>query len=511
MRKIKEIVRLRIELGRTLDEVAKACGVGRTSVSECLLRVKAAGLSWPLPEDLDDQQLEVLLYPNKGYKTKTATLPEWQYIFTELKKKGVTRQLLWKEYLEQNPYGIAYSQFCDKYKEWLSKSKISMKQHHTAGEKLFVDFAGTKMPILDPKTGEKKWAEIFVATWGASNYTFARAVWSQDLSSWTESHVKAFEYFGCVPEIIVPDNLKSGVNSPCRYDPEINETYVELAKHYGCAVIPAHVRKPKHKSKVEFGVLLVTRWILARLRKRRFFSIEELNEAILESLEDLNRKPFQKMPGSRKSAFISLDKPAAKPLPIRPYIYSEVKKAKVNIDYHVVIDDHFYSVPYQLRGKTIRVRITATTIEILHHDRRVCTHSRSFNKWQYTTLKDHMPRAHRDYAEWTPQRIIEWAQETGPNVGIIVTKMIAERDHPQQGFRASLGVIRLAKIYGVERLEKACIRALHYGAHRFRYIKTILEQGLDHQEPAEIFKEPITHENIRGGEYYQHLVENKSC
>ena len=311
-----------------------------------------------------------------------------------------------------------------------------------------------------------------------------------------------------MPNIAVPDNLKSGVTLPCRYDPDINETYSELARHYGFAIIPARSGKPKDKAKAEFGVLLVTRWILAALRKRRFHSLDELNEAIFELLERLNAKPFQKMPGSRLSVFQSLDKPAALPLPVQRYIYAEVVKARVNIDYHVALDDHFYSVPFQLRGEQIRARMTAMAVEILHKNRRIHTHARSYRKWDFTTVLEHMPRAHRAHVEWTPSRIIDWAAKTGPNTAALVKAIISERAHPEQGYRAALGIIRLGSRYGKDRLEAAAGRALSFGAHRYRYVKSILERQLDRSVPLSPPKSaPIVHENIRGGNYYNFVKE----
>lgn len=508
MRKIREITRLRLGLGYSERKTAESCDVGKATVGDCVKRLIKAGLSWPLPDGLDDAELEARLYPRPTLFEAKGPTPDWALVSLELKRKGVTRRLLWQEYIEQNADGLGYSRYCELFYDWLKKSRLSMRQHHVAGEKLFVDFAGATIPIYDPKTGQARTAQIFVAAWGASNYTYAEAVWSQDLPSWTACHVNAFEFFGCVPQIAVPDNLKSGVTLPCRYDPDINETYGELARHYGFAIIPARSGRPKDKAKVEFGVLLVTRWIVAVLRKRRFYSIEELNEAIFEQLERLNAKPFQKMPGSRLSVFQSLDKPAALPLPGQRYVYAEVVKARVNIDYHVALDDHFYSVPFQLRGEQIRARMTAMTVEILHKNRRIYTHARSYRKWDFTTVLEHMPKAHRAHVEWTPTRIIDWAAKAGPNTAGLVQKVITERAHPEQGYRAALGIIRLGSRYGNDRLEAACGRALAFGAHRYRYVKSILERQLDRGVPLSPPKSaPIVHENIRGGNYYNFVKE----
>jgi len=509
MRKIREIARLRLGLGYSERKTAESCDVGKATIGDCVKRLIRAGLSWPLPDDLDDAELEARLYPRTAPFEAKGPTPDWALVSLELKRKGMTRQLLWQEYIEQNAGGLGYSRYCELFYIWQKKSRLSMRQHHIAGEKLFVDFAGATIPVYDPKTGQARAAQIFVAAWGASNYTYAAATWSQDLPSWTACHVNAFEFFDCVPHIAVPDNLKSGVTLPCRYDPDINETYSELAKHYGFAIIPARSGKPKDKAKAEFGVLLVTRWIIAALRKRRFHSLEELNEAIFELLERLNAKPFQKLPGSRLSVFQSLDKPAAQPLGSQRYVYAEVVKARVNIDYHVALDDHFYSVPFQLRGEQIRARMTATTVEILHKNRRLHTHARSYRKWDFTTVLDHMPKAHRAHAEWTPSRIIDWAGKTGPNTAGLVRAIITERAHPEQGYRAALGIIRLSSRYGKDRLEAAAGRALAFGAHRYKYVKSILERQLDRSVPiSPPPSAPIVHENIRGGNYYNLAKEN---
>lgn len=514
MRNVREIMRLRFGLGRSQDAIAVACRIGKTTVHDCLKRAEKAGISWPLPDELDDLALEARLYPRLAVRVSTAPTPDWSFVHAELRRPGVTRQLLWQEYIERDPGGLSYSRYCELYSDWLGASRISMRQIHRAGEKLFIDFAGTTVPVYDPSTGARRDAQIFVATWGASNYTYAEAVWSQDLPTWVGCHVRAFNFFECVPHIGVPDNLKAGVDKACRYDPDINETYAELARHYSFAVIPTRARAPKDKAKVEAGVLLVTRWIIAALRHRRFFSLDELNEAIADLLERLNAKPFQKMPGSRRSVFLSLDKPNAQPLPATPYVYADVVKAKVNIDYHAAIFDHFYSAPYQLRGERVTARVTSTTVEILHNNRRVCTHRRSYEAWKHTTLPEHLPKAHRAHAEWTPSRIIDWAAKTGESTAKLVEEIIKSRAHPEQGYRAALGVIRLTDRYGKERVEAACRRAVAFQAYRYRYVKSILERGLDRQVntgQTSPIAAPINHANIRGSDYYRDFMGGQSA
>jgi transposase len=348
-----------------------------------------------------------------------------------------------------------------------------------------------------------------VATLGASNYTFAEATLSQDLPSWIQSHVHAFEFFHGVPEILIPDNLKTGVTHPCHYEPDINPTYLNLAEHYGTVVIPARVRKAKDKAKVESAVLIAERWILAALRNRTFFSLEELNEAIREKLKDFNLRRFQKLNTTRKDLFENLDRPALKPLPEKPYEYAEWKKARVNIDYHIEIDGHYYSVPYQLVKESVEVRFTPTTIEVLFKNRRVASHPRSYRKGGFTTLKEHMPKAHQQYLEWTPSRIIRWAQQLGPNTEKLVTQILERKPHPQQGFRSCLGIIRLGKLYSQERLEAACAYAISIQGFFYKSVQSILKNRLDQKHTLLPIREestlllPLPHPNIRGKEYYQ--------
>jgi len=505
MRKIKEILRLGLGCGVSYTQIGKILKISKTTAGDCLKRATQAGLVWPQAGELSDEELEARLYPQGVNRSNTSAIPDWSYVHLELKKKGVTRHLLWQEYQESNPgSSLGYSQYCDLYRQWQSKSRLSMSQNHKAGEKLFVDFAGKTVPITDPNTGEVRRAEIFVAVWGASNFTYVEAVDSQDIRSWLSAHVRALQYFGCCPRVIVPDNLRSAVSKACRYDPDLNPSYAELAEHYDLAIIPARVRKPKDKAKAELGVLIATRWILAVLRKRTFFSLSELNQAIQPLLNQLNDRPFQKLPGSRQSVFESLDKPAAASLPSSHYSYAEVRSAKVNIDYHIAVDDHFYSVPFKLRGEKVTVRLFDRTVEISHNNRRVHTHPRSYSKWKYTTTPEHMPEAHRKHLEWTPSRIINWAASVGEQTAKFCEQILNDCTHPEQGYRSCLGILRLAKRYGPQRVEAACKRAITYHIFRYSQVKSILERGLDRlvdDQPAET--QPIIHSNIRGGDYYQ--------
>ncbi len=510
MRKIKEVLRLHFEHQQSARQIAKSCGVARSTVKEYLERAEKAGLRWPLSADLDDAALENLLFPQiQPIPPERRQMPPLEYLHQERKKKGVTLQLLWHEYKEGNPEGYQYSQFCELYRKWVDKLDVCLRQEYRAGEKLFVDYAGQTIPIQDPLTGGTREAYLFLATLGASNYTFAEATLTQDLPSWIQSHVHAFEFFTGVAEILVPDNLKTGVTHPCRYEPDINPTYLDLAEYYGTVVIPARVGKAKDKAKVESTVLIAERWILAALRNYTFFNLEELNQAIREKLQDFNLRKFQKLEGTRKELFETLDRPALKPLPEKPYEYAEWKKARVNIDYHIEIDGHYYSVPYQLVKESVEVRFPPTILEVLFKNRRVASHPRSYRKRGFTTLKEHMPKAHQQYLEWTPSRIIRWAAQTGPHTEKLITHILETKPHPQQGFRSCLGIIRLGKQYPKERLEAACAYALSIHGFFYKSVQSILKNGLDQKHTLLPKREestlplPLQHPNIRGKEYYQ--------
>lgn len=506
MRKIRQVLRLAWEAGLGRRQIARSLSMSPTTVAEYLRRATMAGLSWPLPEAWDDRQLEAQLFPSLPKAARDARpLPSWAELHRELTRKGVTLLLLWEEHKADHPDGLQYSQFCDRYRAWAGKLDLVMRQHHRAGEKLFIDYAGQTVPVVDPLTGEIREAQIFVATLGASAYTYAEATWTQGLPDWIASHIRCFEWMGAVPALLVPDNLKSAVARPCRYEPQANATYEDCSDHYGTAILPARVRRPRDKAKVENSVLLVERSILARLRNHTFFSLAELNAAIRELLEGLNTKPFKKLPGCRKDLFEQLDHPAMKPLPAERYTYAEWKKARVHIDYHVEVLGHYYSVPYQLVKQELDVRITVHTVELLRHNKRVASHRRSSLKGRHTTLTEHMPTAHQQYAYWTPQRLVCWAEKTGSATAEVVATILSSRAHPQQGFRSCLGIMRLGKTYGDERLEAACQRALRLGTTNYKSLQSILKTGLDRQalpEADEVTPEPIAHPNIRGAGYY---------
>jgi len=507
MRKIREILRLALGEGLSRRRVAAATRLPPSTVGDHLVRARLAGLSWPLPDEADDAWLEHRLFAptSPPVPSEQRPTPHWPTVHRELRRKDVTLALLWVEYRERHPDGFGYSWFCQTYRAWQGRLDLVMRQEHRAGEKLFVDFAGQTVPITDPDSGEVWQAQLFVAVLGASSYTYAEALASQALPDWVAGHVHALEAIGGCPRILVPDNLRSAVTKAHRYEPELNRTYEEMAAHYGCAIMPSRSGKPRDKAKVEQGVLVATRWVAAALRHRTFFSLAEANAAIAERVAWLNARPFRRLPGSRRSLFEALDRPALRPLPDRPYEYATWKSAKVNIDYHVEVDRHWYSVPYQLVGQSCDIRVSARVVEVLHRGRRVASHPRSREQARFTTEPAHMPEAHRRHAEWTPGRIVAWAERTGPATAGLVSAIMAGRPHPEQGFRSCLGIMRLGRRYGDERLEAAAIRALAIRGLSYRSVESILKAGLDGVPlPG---AEPVltlgVHANVRGGAYYE--------
>jgi transposase len=508
MRMVREILRLAMGQGLSRRQVGAALGIPFTTVSDHLRRAQEAGLGWPLPVEMDDQALEAALFhKDPAPPTQMRPVPDWSEVQRELRRPGVTLMLLWMEYRERHPDGYAYSQFCLHYGRFQKTVDLVMRQDHKAGKKLFVDFPGERLPIYDRRSGAVSFeAELFVAVLGASNYLYAEAVSSQQLQPFVMAHVHAFEEFGCVPEIVVCDNLRSGVKKAHRYEPDLNATYQDMAEHFQIAIIPARPRKPRDKAKVESGVLLAERWILARLRNRRFHSLAEANAVIRELVGWINDRPFKKMPGTRRELFESLERPVMRPLPAIRYEFATRRIGlKVSIDYHVedFANRHYYSVPHQLVGQRVDLRLTATTVEVFHKHRRVASHLRSY-KPGHTTDAAHMPESHRRHAEWTPSRIIRWAETQGPSTAGLCKAILESRPHPEQGYRSCLGIIRLAGRYGTERLEAACARALKARALSYRSVESILRHGLE-SEPlsAPSSRTHRRHQNLRGPTYYR--------
>lgn len=504
--KIRETLRLSYECKQPHRLIGESCNMSSSTVGSYLERFRLSGLTWPLPEALNDQTLVKLLFRGQGAPRIDRPVPDWVAVQQELRKKHVTLHLLWKEYRDLHPDGYEYSWFCQAYGAWRSKIDPIMRQEYRAGERCFVDYAGQKMYVIcNTQTGEVREAEVFVAVLGASNYTYAEAHWSQDLESWVGAHIRMFRFFGSVPEILVCDNLKSGVLKPDYYEPELNPTYAKMAEHYGVAILPARVRRPRDKAKVEGAVRIVEQSVLAPLRRAEFYSLVELNERISEGMFEMNVRRFQKLPGCRRSVFLEQEKPAMRPLPNEPFMIGEWKRAKVHIDYHIEVEGAYYSVPYRFMGEVVEIFLTCAVLEITHSGVRVAVHRR-IPRGHTSTVKDHMPPRHRKMTEWTPERIAAWASKTGAATETMVTTIMSQRAHPEQGFRACLGVLRLGTKYGAERLEAACQRALAGKAHSFKSVKSILEKGLDQQQLPSATPAPRPgdyHENIRGAEYYQ--------
>ena len=481
-------------------------GISRYTVAEYLRRAGVVGITWPVPPELDDAALERKLFTPPGFVApeKLRPQPDWSRIHADLRRPGVTLLLLWEEYRAGQPEGYGYSRFCDLYAAWRGRLSPTMRQSHPPGERLFVDYAGQTVEVIDAITGEVRAAHIFVAALGASNLTYAEARWSQGLADWIGCHVNAFAFFGGMPRQVVCDNLKAGVTAACRYEPGINRSYQDMAAHYGTAIVPARVRKPRDKAKVEVAVQLVQRWVLARLRQRRFFSLAELNGAIRELTEALNARPMRHLATSRRVLFDSTERDALLPLPAEPYVYAEWRRCRAGIDYHVEVYGHWYSVPSRLMRETIEARVTERTVELFHRGTRIACHVRSPQRGRHTTVTEHMPSAHRRYAEWTPTRLMREATTIGPATAALVERILHAKPHPEQGFRACLGILRLVRAWGAERVEAACQRGLDIGARSYGSIVSILRNNLDRAyRPQPMSDEPpVQHGNIRGGDYY---------
>jgi transposase len=513
MRRLRELLRLKFETGLSHRAIARSCAIGLGTVTSCLQRAAAAGLTWPLPADLDDAALEARLFARPVYDTtRHRAVPDWAHVHQELKKPGVTLQLLWEEYRAAHLAGYGRTQFCAHYRDWARKLTPSMRQVHRAGEKLFVDFSGKRPHLVDAKTGELIPVELFVGVLGASGLIYAEATRSQDLASWIGAHVRMLDYFQGSTAIWIPDNLKSGVTTADRYEPEINRTYFELAQHYSAVVIPARVARPTDKPKAEVSIQIAQRWILAALRHHTFFTLADLNAAIWARLDAINDRPMKRLGVSRRALFDQLDRPALKRLPRTRYELAEWKGCRVNIDYHVEVDHTFYSVPHALVHERVEARCTASTVEVFFRGRRVSVHGRLTGRGRFSTQLDHMPRAHRAHAEWTPSRLIAWAEQTGPATGRLVAGILERRPHPEQGYRACLGLMRLGRVHGADRLEAACQRAERLQSYRYRTVQHILlnqqdRLPLEESAPA---RPALVHENLRGAPYYEEAYAHPS-
>jgi transposase len=510
MRRAREILRLKNEFGLTNRQIASALKMSHVTVGKYLKNAESSGVSWPLPDDVTDSRLmELLRSSSRPPEAALRPLPDMEMVYREMKKKHVTLQLLWEEYRKEHPDGYKYTRFCEYYRRFKCKQDVSLRQEYKAGERMFVDWAGDTITIWDAQTGESRQVSLFVAILGASNYTFARAFENKQQACWIDAHVLAWEFFGGVTILTIPDNEKTGVTAAGRYEMDMHRTYEELTSHYGTVAIPARPRKPQDKAKVESAVLNAQRRILAVLRNLKFFSLGELNTAIERALKDLNERPFQKMPGNRKTLFEQIERSALKPLPLTRYEVATWTQAKANIDYHIQVDWHFYSVPYHLVSEYVEVRLTSRTVEVIHQGKRVALHQRSYLRGRATTEPMHRPQGHQEHVDWTPERLEEWAGNSiGVNGRQVVSTMLAELSHPERGYRACLGLIRIARKYGAARTERACQLAVKAGACSYRSVSSMLKTGRDLQvlDTTES-RTPGSHENIRGADYYNDTIE----
>ena len=501
VRKIREVMRLHHESGLSNRAIARVCNVSNSTVGEYLARAEQAGLNWPLPEEMSDDEIYRRLFPDKPREIDAARpIPKWEEIHRELAKRGVTLTLLWQEYREKYPDGYGYTQFREHYQRWNKSRTNSMRLPRKAGEEMEVDYTGMTVPITNPESGEISQAQVFVATLPASNYIYAEVQPSQELAHWLGGHVRALTFFGGVPKTICPDNLKSGVKTPHRYEPELNPSYQEFAEHYQVAVLPARVRKPRDKGHVENSVQNVERWVLAPLRNRTFFSIGDANRAIAPLVQELNKREIHHLGKSREELFEELDQPALRPLPERPYEFAIWKNAKVNIDYHVAFEGHYYSVPHQLVRQEVRIRATESMVSIFHHGVQVSVHPRSLAQGRFSTRPEHMPANHRFVLNANGDWFQHEAQKIGPHTAAFVTAMLKSRRYPQHAYRSCLGILSLAGKHPHAQLETACQILLEAGLLSYRDVKSELE----HLAAANSPEPPLpAHENVRGSHYYQ--------
>jgi transposase len=509
MRQISEVLRLAAQ-GLSHRQISQSLDLGKTTVQEYRARAEAAGVSWPLPEGLDAAGLEERLFRRPVEECGPGRPePDWREVHRELKRKRhVTLQLLWIEFRQSHPESLAYTQFCVHYRRWLGVQDLVMRMEYRAGERLFVDFSGDTVPVVDPQTGEIWQAEVFVSVLGASGLLYVEATRGQDLKSWLDAHVRAFEFYGGSVEAVVPDNLKSGVTKACWYDPEINPSYQDLARHYGVSVLPTRVRRPQDKAAVEVGVQVAERWVLAPLRNHRFFSLGEVNAAFAEKMTEVNHRAFRGLPTSRRDLFEEIEKEALRPLPAGRYEFAAWKKAKLNIDYHAEFDHRFYSAPYRLVRQEVEIRSTPTVVEIFHRGQRVASHLREYGRRRFITDPEHMPASHRAHLEWSPSRVVGWAATISPAVAEVADTIMRTRPHPEHGYRACMGLMRLADRFGKDRLGAACKRALAINGASYRSVEAILKNNLDQLPPPPaqlqlVIPEPVVHENLRGPDYYR--------
>jgi transposase len=503
MAKFREILRLH-ELGYSQCAIAQSCAVARSTVQDYIRRATAKNLSCEQLSQLSDSDAKELLGKGKRKVNPMAEPIDFEPLHVELQHKGVTLALLWQEGLDQKQWQCSYGSFCRRYNQWCGQHQLSMRQVYKGGEKLFVDYCGLTVPVIDLATGHLTAAQIFVACLGASNYTYAEATPSQELGHWLGAHQRALSFFGGVPRCIVPDNLKSGVTDPCRYEPGVNRSYQELAEHYGVAILPARPYKPRDKAKVEKAVQEVERQVLAPLRNEQFTSFTTLNAAIVQRLKRLNERVMYGYKLSRQALFEQVDQPVLNPLPTQPFVFGWWKSVKVNPDYHLEVERHYYSVPYWFVSRQVQVKVSEQLIEVFQEHQRIACHERSRRPEGHTTVPEHMPPEHWAYKQQSQASFVAWAEQVGEQTTAQVQAIFESKPHPEQAFRSIRGIQRLAQHYGVSRLEAACQRANVFGMSGLRRIRSILETQLD-RDPLPDPRQPLTiaeHPNLRGSEYY---------
>lgn len=508
MKNYREVLRLNHQ-GISQRSIASSCACSRNTVSKVLKRAEEVSLSWPLPEGMSDADLKQLLFPEEAAITALRRHPDCEYIHKEMAKSGVTLSLLWNEYCEDcranQEIPLMYSQFCHHYQKFATTTKATMHVQRKPGEQLEVDWAGKTTPLADRETGDTINAYIFVGVLSSSQYAYAEAFTSQNMESWITAHCNMYKFFGGVTRILIPDNLKTGVEKASWYSPEINKTYQEMAEHYGTAVIPARVRKPKDKPNAEGAVKNISTWIIAALRNQKYFTLLELNKAIKEKLSAFNSRPFQKKEGSRLSVFLEEEKPLLLPLPAAPYELATWKIATVQYNYHITVEKMHYSVPYEYIKYKVDVRKTRNVIEVFYNNMRICSHPRLYGRpGQYSTVENHMPEDHKKYTQWNAARFISWGESIGPHTAITVKSILSSRKVEQQGYKSCMALLKLGDKHSLPRLEAACAKALSYTPNPgYKNIKTILTTGQDKVKTEEVkIDNTAAHGITRGADYY---------
>lgn len=508
MRKVRELLRFCIGQNMSARQGAKIVGLGKTAASQYVGGFKSSGLTLAAAEALSDSELLAAL--NLKKETENTRFSElsvlFPYFIKELKRTGVTLQILWEEYLNTHPQGYAYSQFCHHYFLWRKEQKVSMRMEHKAGDKMYVDYAGSKLFVTDQKTGEITEYEVFVSVLGASQLSYIEAVASQTKAGWISANQAALRFYGGVPSAIVPDCLKSAVIKADRYEPGINESFEDFARHYNTAIVPARALHPKDKSLAENFVRSAYNQIYARIRNQVFYSLEELNHALWEHLDTYNRKNFQGRDHSRQQLFDDIEKPELKPLPVETYELKSFCECKVQYNHHVYLreDFHYYSVPFHLTGKVVRIAYTNRLVEIYYNNQRVAVHQRNRHKYGYTTKDEHRPQEHRYMLEWSPERFIKWAGKISPETQQVITQILDSRPHPEQAYKSCMGLLNLEKKHPQGDYIKACQKALKLGCCNYTFIKNTLKTkafNLNDEEELSLFTLP-QHSNIRGKEMY---------